>query len=77
MAKYEVEDLAAFNKKTSQDIVRLQEQTYFYTYILLSIILLILVLWWLLRKKSIIHTPLFIMSVLVALVVLFAGLLHQ
>src|SRR5690606_11541139 len=34
MDKYEVEDLAGFNEQTSKDIIRLQEQTYFYTYIL-------------------------------------------
>ncbi len=73
MDKYEVEDLAGFNEKTSKDIMRLQEQTYFYTYILLGIILVFLVLWWLLRKQRALHTPLFIISVFVSLVVLFAG----
>ena len=33
-----------------------------------------LILWWLLRNQNSLHTPLFIISVLVSLVVLFAGL---
>src|SRR5690606_27119736 len=69
MDKYEVEDLAGFNEQTSKDIIRLQEQTYFYTYILLGIILTFLVLWVLLRKQRVLHTPLFIISVFMALVV--------
>ncbi|CAN5349216.1 hypothetical protein BH23BAC2_BH23BAC2_26290 [soil metagenome] len=74
MDKYEVEDLQGFNQKTSETIISLQEQNYFYTYILLSIILIFLVLWWLLRNQKAVHTPLFIISVLVSLVVLFAGI---
>ncbi|MEP6262245.1 MAG: paraquat-inducible protein A [Gillisia sp.] len=74
MKKYEVEDLKEFNQKTSGSIISLQEQTYFYTYILLIIILLFLVIWWLLRNQKPLHTPLFIISVLVSLVVLFAGI---
>lgn len=72
--KYGAEDLKGFNQKTSKAITNLQEQTYFYTYILLSIILIFLVLWWLLRNQKAVHTPLFIISVLVSLVVLFAGI---
>jgi hypothetical protein len=72
--KYGAEDLKDFNQKTSKTIIKLQEQTYFYTYILLSIILIFLVLWWLLRNQKAVHTPLFIISVLVSLVVLFAGI---
>ncbi len=73
MDKYEVEDLAGFNQKTSKTIINLEDQTYFYTYILLAIILVFLLLWWLLRNQKAVHTPLFIISVLVSLVVLFAG----
>jgi len=73
MEKYEVEDLGEFNQKTSKTIISLEDQTYFYTYILLAIILIFLVLWWVLRNQKPLHTPLFIISVLVSLVVLFAG----
>lgn len=72
--KYEVEDLAGFNEKIPQKIRYLEDQTYFYTYILLGIIGVFLLLWWLLRRQKPVHTPLFIISVLLSQVVLFSGI---
>ncbi|MCM4161815.1 paraquat-inducible protein A [Antarcticibacterium flavum] len=72
--KYEVEDLIEFNKKIPEKIFDLEAETYFHTYILLGIIGVFLLLWWLLRNQKAVHTPLFIISVLVSLVVLFSGL---
>ncbi len=72
--KYQATNLEDFNQKTSKTLKSLQAQTYFYTYVLLGIILVFLVLWWLLRNQKALHTPLFIISVLVSLVVLFAGI---
>lgn len=72
--KYEVKDLEGFNRKTAEKLVELENQTYYHTYILLGIILAFLLLWWLLRNQKPLHTPLFIISVLVSLVVLFAGI---
>lgn len=72
--KYKVEDLNGFNRKTAEDIRKLEAQTYLYTYILLGIILAFLLLWLLLRNNKPLHTLLFIISVLVALVVLFSGI---
>lgn len=72
--KYEMEDLVAFNETIPKKIVDLEAQTYFHTYVLLGIIGLFLILWWLLRNQKAVHTPLFIISVLVSLVVLFSGL---
>lgn len=72
--KYQVEDLTGFNKKIPEKIIYLEAETYFHTYILLGIIGAFLLLWWLLRSQNAVHTPLFIISVLVSLVVLFSGL---
>ncbi|HSI69949.1 MAG TPA: paraquat-inducible protein A [Gillisia sp.] len=72
--KYEVEDLAGFNRKTSKDLRELEALTYKHTYILLGIIIPFLLLWWFLRNQKILHTPLFITSVLFSLALLFAGL---
>lgn len=74
LEKYGVADLKGFNRKTSEDLRELETQTYFHTYILLGIIGIFLVLWWLLRNQRPLHTPLFIISVLASLAVLFAGL---
>lgn len=74
LEKYKVEDLAGFNEKIPQKIFYLEDETYFHTYILLGIIGVFLLLWWLLRNQKAVHTPLFIISVLVSMVVLFSGL---
>ena len=74
LEKYEVADQKSFNQKTSQELRELEAQTYFHTYILLGIILIFLLIWWLLRHQKPLHTPLFIISVLASLIVLFAGL---
>lgn len=72
--RYDVADLQGFNRKTSEDLRELEAQTYYHTYILLGIIVVFLLLWWLLRNQKPLHTPLFIISVLVSLIILFAGL---
>ncbi|MDX1544921.1 MAG: paraquat-inducible protein A [Christiangramia sp.] len=74
LEKNKVEDLAGFNEKIPQKIFYLEDETYFHTYILLGIIGVFLLLWWLLRNQKAVHTPLFIISVLVSMVVLFSGL---
>ena len=71
--KYQVKDLKGFNEKTSESIRSKEAQIYFYTYILLGVIGVFLILWWVLRNQKAVHTPLFIISVLVSLVVLFSG----
>lgn len=72
--KYNVADLNEFNVKTSEELRELEAKTYRHTYILLGIIGFFLILWWLVRNQKVLHTPLFIISVLVSLVVLFAGI---
>ncbi|SKB77105.1 Paraquat-inducible protein A [Salegentibacter holothuriorum] len=72
--KYEVTGLEVFNRKTSEKLMTLEDQTYNHTYILLGIIVVFLFIWWMLRNQFFLHTPLFIISVILSLVVLFAGL---
>ena len=74
LKKYDTETLEEFNKKNNITLEHLEERTYFFTYIVLGIILLFLVLWLILRNQKAVHTPLFIISVILALVVLAAGL---
>ena len=71
--KYQAADLADFNQKTAKHLHGLQATTYFYTYILLAIILAFLLLWLLLRNQKAVQKPLFLISVLLALVILAAG----
>ncbi len=72
--KYEVADLKGFNNKTSEILIDLEASTYRHTYIMLAIVGLFLFLWLLLRNQRPLHTPLFIISVLLSLAVLFAGI---
>ena len=72
--KYEAADVAGFNITSQSMLDGLQERTYFYTFVILSIMVLFLVLWWLLRFQKPLYTPLFVISVLLAMAVLFVGL---
>jgi hypothetical protein len=72
--KYGIEDMRAYNTFATTQLDRLQEQTYNFTYTVLGMLVLFLALWWLLRKQTAVHTPLFVMSVVLALVVLLTGL---
>ena len=72
--KYDTKTLEEFNAKSNIELAHLEKRTYFFTYIILGVILLFLVLWLILRKQKAVHTPLFIISVVLALIVLAAGI---
>jgi hypothetical protein len=74
LKQYDAKDTADFNKKTAHLISDLQSQTYFYSYVLIGILFFCLFGWILLRKARHLHTALFIISALLALVVLITGL---
>lgn len=72
--KYQAADLEEFNQKTAARLEGLQDKTYFHTYVSLGVILVFIILWGILRNYKAIHTPLFVMSVFVSLVILAAGI---
>jgi hypothetical protein len=72
--KYEATDVPKFNTICQTMLNGLQERTYFFTFVLLAIMVIFLFLWWVLRSQRKLHTPLFVMSVLLALGILFVGL---
>ena len=74
LKKYHVQDLKSFNSIVPQKIYTLQEETYKNAFELVACLGLFLILWLILRNQKQIYTSLFIMSVLIALVVLFVGL---
>ncbi len=74
LTKYEAIDQKDFNRKAASRLQELQEATYFYTYVALGVVLVFLLLWGLLRNQQAVETPLFVMSVLVSLIILAAGL---
>ncbi|MBW3545226.1 MAG: paraquat-inducible protein A, partial [Bacteroidetes bacterium] len=72
--KYGAADLVDFNQKTAKQLQGLQSTTYFYAYIILAIILAFVLLWLILRNQKAVQKPLFIISVLLSLVILAAGI---
>ena len=74
LKRYNATDLDSFNKVIPQKIYILQEETYKNAFELIGCLGLFLIFWLVLRNKKQIYTSLFIMSVLLALVVLFIGL---
>jgi hypothetical protein len=75
LKQYDAKDTAEFNKKTEEMRADLQDQTYLYAYVLIGILSGCLLGWILLRKATHLHTPLFIISASLALIVLVTGLI--
>lgn len=74
LAKYNAVDIPEFNQKVSVTINTLQEQIYLYSFAMIACLILLLLVWVIFRNKKDLYTPLFTMSVLLALVVLGVGL---
>ena len=74
LQKYKVADLPTFNEQSQTTLMKLQEENYFYTTIIIGIMLLCIALWWLLRNQHATHTPFFTICVLLALVMLIVGI---
>jgi hypothetical protein len=72
--KYEAADLKAFNTVIPKKIHVLEEETYTNAFCLVGCLGLFLLLWLIMRNQKQIYNSLFIMSVLIALVVLGVGL---
>ncbi len=72
--QYHVATIKEFNEKAEKKIDYLQEKTYLDTFILIGCLTLVLLLWIVFRNRRNMYTPLFTMSVLLALVVLAIGL---
>ena len=75
--KYDKTDEASFNKFAKQETDKLEVIAYRYTFIVIGIVFLFLIPWIILYRKKLeyLRKPLFILSVILALVVLLAGLM--
>jgi hypothetical protein len=74
LEKHHAADVEEFNQQAAVSLQALQEKIYFYTFVVLGIVLLFLVFWWILRNQKVLHSPFFVFSVLLSLLVLWAGL---
>ncbi|WP_113661132.1 paraquat-inducible protein A [Pedobacter nanyangensis] len=71
--KYEVNSISSFNSHLEHRLKSIRKVTYNYAYAMLGCIVAVLCLWLPLLKRSHLHTPLFVMSLLFALVLLMVG----
>ncbi len=74
LKKYHAADLASFDTIAPQRIYALQQSTYNYAFALVCSLVLFIALWLIFRNKKHLYTSLFVMSILIALVVLIVGL---
>ena len=74
LIKYSASSLEEFNQRSEHFLSGLQDSAYFFMFVILGVMVSFLVMWWLVRDTKVYHTPLFIMSVILALIVLFAGI---
>lgn len=71
--KYKVDNAAQFDHTIQAKLRYLQKQTTQYALLMGGFVVLALSLWWLVRKQNRLYTPVFILSILFALVILFTG----
>jgi Paraquat-inducible protein A len=74
LAKYHVDNTQSFNDEVKTLISTLQDRTYTMAYMMLGCLALTLAIWFMSRKQYELHTPLFVLSVVMALMVLIVGL---
>jgi hypothetical protein len=72
--RYHLDSDSAFQKYTDTTLPALQHTTYIYTYSILAVVLLVVGLWYLLRKQRHLYVAFYILSIAIALVLLFVGL---
>jgi paraquat-inducible protein A len=74
LAKYNTVNADDLNKIITVRAEVLQQKSYDYTFRMLGIMFFFLLMWLVARKAIVLHTPLFIISVILALIFLFTGL---
>jgi hypothetical protein len=72
--KYKVSSTEQFNAKALNALADMRSTTYRYSFGMLACIVVVLSLWWILRKKTHLHTILFILSLIFAFMLLAVGL---
>ncbi|ETZ23096.1 paraquat-inducible protein A [Pedobacter sp. V48] len=72
-AKYQVSNAAEFEKKISALLTKTTTLTYHYAYGMAACVVLALCLWLLMRKQVRLYTPLYILSLLFAFILLLVG----
>jgi hypothetical protein len=71
--KYQVSDQSSFNNRITNDLNNIRKVTFNYAFAMLACVILALGLWFLMKSHVELHTVLFIMSLLFALILLAVG----
>jgi hypothetical protein len=74
LKKYNVSSIAAFNSESEKQTSDLTNRTLNFTFLTIGIMIMFLVLWILVRNQTQVHKPFFIISIILAIVVLVVGL---
>ncbi|RYG18079.1 MAG: 2-methylisocitrate lyase [Chitinophagaceae bacterium] len=72
--KYYVNNNQSFSKQIERQLISIRKITYNYAYAMLGCALSVVIVWVFLRKKTYLHTTLFVMSLLFALALLVVGI---
>lgn len=72
--KYDVTSKAEFNAFSLEEADRLEDESYVYTYMILGVMVFFLILWLFIRKVPELHSTMFVLSTILALIVLLGGL---
>lgn len=73
--KYNVDNGANFDKLIKQKLEQIKSASFFYAMAMITCVALALLLWLFLRKRTDLHVPLFIMSLLFAAILLVVGII--
>jgi len=73
-SKYRVSNAGDFEKTINSQLITIRKQTYNYAYAMVGCVLLALCLWLLMKKQVSLHTPLYILSLLFAFILLLVGI---
>jgi len=71
--KYGVSNVTDFEKTITSQLVDIRSLTYNYAYAMVGCVLIALCLWFVMRKQVRLHTPLYILSLLFAFILLLVG----
>jgi hypothetical protein len=71
---YKVADKPSFDEQTDNDLTLIGKQTYTWAFGMLGGVIAILLIWWMVRNLPNLHTPLYALSIISALILLTVGL---
>jgi hypothetical protein len=72
--KYQVADKSSFETQLIAELGQIRTHTYYWAFGMLSGVIFILMTWWIVRNLPGVHTPLYVMSVFSALILLAVGI---